>query len=416
MKTTHLIILFICSILHSCSTEEHLLPKKMEEHNNETFISLIDTCKFINAQRAKHVAKLFMSNPKISRNSNEIKETEDIQTIKDENGTILLYIINYNDNKGFVIVSVTQNYYPVLAHSDNGNFNINQTSFTGVSLWLNEQSNIIKSAYTFPDSIKQKYRNMWVKYNTYKAPITKSRNADEVTELININIQQWETDGYSVYRYADIKNTTMFEDLPIEIKTEIHNAIDSADPRYGGREYVTFILRKEESIFESVPPLIQSKWSQNNGYNYYTPNNYPVGCVAVAMGQIMKFHEYPTNYDWDSMHNTNATTTTASFLAEIGEEVDMEYSAKGSSSNIDKALAAFKNHYGYLKAKKEEHNIPDVVSELSRSCPVYMRGYDSSGFLGLNHEGHAWVCDGYYNSTINDANSTNKCNELIGLR
>ena len=48
-----------------------------------------------------------------------------------------------------------------------------------------------------------------------------------------------------------------------------------------------------------VPPLLQSKWGQDDAasdrcYNYYTPNHYPTGCVATAMAQLMRYHSYPT--------------------------------------------------------------------------------------------------------------------------
>jgi hypothetical protein len=58
-----------------------------------------------------------------------------------------------------------------------------------------------------------------------------------------------------------------------------------------------------------VAPFIESRWSQGNVggspcYNYYTPpnqepdsdsyNNYPCGCVATAMAQLMRYYEHPT--------------------------------------------------------------------------------------------------------------------------
>jgi len=56
-----------------------------------------------------------------------------------------------------------------------------------------------------------------------------------------------------------------------------------------------------------VSPLVQTRWSQTTicsgtlaCYNYYTPpvgegrtGNYPCGCVATALAQIMRYHEYP---------------------------------------------------------------------------------------------------------------------------
>lgn len=56
-----------------------------------------------------------------------------------------------------------------------------------------------------------------------------------------------------------------------------------------------------------VPPFVQSRWSQGavSGsacYNYFTPpnatgtaDNYPCGCVATAMAQLMRYHQHPVN-------------------------------------------------------------------------------------------------------------------------
>jgi hypothetical protein len=54
-----------------------------------------------------------------------------------------------------------------------------------------------------------------------------------------------------------------------------------------------------------VEPLVKSRWGQESNsmytgygelcFNYYTPNNYPCGCVATAMAQIMRYHRYPAS-------------------------------------------------------------------------------------------------------------------------
>ena len=51
-------------------------------------------------------------------------------------------------------------------------------------------------------------------------------------------------------------------------------------------------------------PLIGSKWSQWSGFNNYLPNmgceSYqgkpPSGCVATAIGQVMRYYQYPNSY------------------------------------------------------------------------------------------------------------------------
>jgi hypothetical protein len=75
------------------------------------------------------------------------------------------------------------------------------------------------------------------------------------------------------------------------------------EPLDGGESSVTDVR---------VAPLVKTKWGQEtagyNGsacYNYYTPtsstkweegnsSNYPCGCVATAMSQVLRTYEYPT--------------------------------------------------------------------------------------------------------------------------
>ncbi|KPK37142.1 MAG: hypothetical protein AMJ65_15315, partial [Phycisphaerae bacterium SG8_4] len=47
-----------------------------------------------------------------------------------------------------------------------------------------------------------------------------------------------------------------------------------------------------------VIPLVQSRWGQKTAcgydtFNYYTPDQYPCGCVATALAQVMRYYEYP---------------------------------------------------------------------------------------------------------------------------
>ena len=50
-----------------------------------------------------------------------------------------------------------------------------------------------------------------------------------------------------------------------------------------------------------VAPLVKSKWNQTTVggkkvYNYYVPNGYTCGCVATALAQLIRFHEFPSGY------------------------------------------------------------------------------------------------------------------------
>lgn len=195
---------------------------------------------------------------------------------------------------------------------------------------------------------------------------------------------------------------------------------------------------------ESVEPLLATSWGQSVPYNSLCPTrtnssgeaeHCPVGCVALALGQIMKYYNYPetgngiktytsffvgevsadfgsTHYDWDNMKTrytkfgsyTNYTdeeaTAVATLLFHIGVSVGMIYSLSGSSamaySNIPKDMV---DNFRYdestiqyvtrssVDSKEEWMNL--IYEELSNGRPVFYTGTSET------QGGHAWVIDGY---------------------
>ena len=106
-----------------------------------------------------------------------------------------------------------------------------------------------------------------------------------------------------------------------------------------------------------VSPLLTSRWDQKNAkgyacYNYYCPpgpngnvNNYYSGCAATAMGQLMRFWQYPGSayghtYTYSQMPLTPATATynlsqwqnIGCLLRDCGTSINMSYSSGGSSA------------------------------------------------------------------------------------
>lgn len=153
-----------------------------------------------------------------------------------------------------------------------------------------------------------------------------------------------------------------------------------------------------------VPPLLQTKWSQEecctspylSCYNYYVPPfgvddpyNYPCGCTATAMAQLMRYREYPTDgigvqaftikvddanetaytrggdgmggpYEWDLMvSEPDCSTTEAERQAigalcyDAGVSAKIAYASRGtggSSANISDVRDALINVFKYSNA------------------------------------------------------------------
>ena len=105
----------------------------------------------------------------------------------------------------------------------------------------------------------------------------------------------------------------------------------------------------------------------------------------------MKYHEWPSAFNWSDMPNMTATVATQTLIADIGSAVDMEY-GKESKSNIAKAKVGFEIR-GYTAVRKA-HKSWEVEDEIFiNRRPVYMRG-NQKEFMGFSWDGHAWVCEG----------------------
>lgn len=185
------------------------------------------------------------------------------------------------------------------------------------------------------------------------------------------------------------------------------------------RNYST--TRGEVAIHDAIKPLLTTKWDQHSPYNLLCPyddkNDAPsvTGCVATAMAQIMKYHEYPSAYNWSLMKDdyesgdeSEAAQEVAKVMKDAGASVYMEYSANGSFANVDGISEAFRNTFGYSistelvsRAYFTAQEWDELIySNLENKMPVYYGGTaidinDSEGYLQGVEGGHGFIVDGY---------------------
>ncbi len=379
-------------LLSACTSNDDTQLELNVPENNAVYINVPDTTLVVNIETIKNVSTNYNSSKSASRA--ESKEIDKIIPINSENGTPLMYVVNYKKNAGFIIISATKDYLPILAHSDTGSFDVDGAKNLGTSVWLSDQKKIISKISEQPDSIKAKYRSQWTKYTSHKEVLNtlKSKSYNDVTNLIASSISSWEAQGYTVYQLSTYKNTSEFSSLPSEVQEQLLTLPSGyANRNYGGAETVSYVLVRNTEHATKYGPLLATSWNQTGGYAANTPNNYPAGCTAVAMGQVMKYYEYPSSFNWSEMANHYATTTTASFLAVIGNAIGIIYTIDGSSGTMAGIYDALKK-YGY-NSTLVNHDKNSVYRDLIKSRPVIMSGKDPNATVG-----HTWVCDGY-NST-----------------
>jgi len=195
-------------------------------------------------------------------------------------------------------------------------------------------------------------------------------------------------------------------------------------------------FQKSTQLMSNVSPLVTTTWSQGCYYNAMCPadsslgttrcGRVPVGCVATAFAQVLKYYSFPaqgvgtksynhsrygtltanfaaTTYNYAAMPNklTSDNQAAATLLYHTGVSINMDYGPSGSSAyttDVRKALVntfkyASSTQYVYKTSYNDAQWVNMVKAELNAQRIVIISGYDPDAKAG-----HAFICDGYQNN------------------
>lgn len=233
-----------------------------------------------------------------------------------------------------------------------------------------------------------------------------------------------------VLGYSDHGNFDA-DEMPPQMKwwlSEYTNQIEYAAKQQIG----TYANNDNDGSRVTVPPLLKTKWNQDSPYNAEVPSlngrNYPTGCVATAMAQVMKYWEYPQRgtgagtitlpsgatgdvsmslrvaFDWENMLDTYTTgnynetekNAVACLMKACGYSTNMSYGMGGSGTLSRFAAEALVNNFSYNAAiqycERNYYSATEweemIYQEMVSGRPVMYGGQSSS-------VGHEFVCDGY---------------------
>ncbi len=383
MKPKILFITLALLALSSCSMQDDV---GMYCNLGSSPIALAESDK-VSADDILAVASKFRAEGNARTRSNDYTTS----TILDEEGNAAIYVVNFTDDNGFVLISGTKRYCPVLAYSDKGHFDIASIANSGIVDWKEETVGAISVANSLPDDSIAKYRQLWKQYsNTTDNDKTLKRiksvhpkfsdpDMNAAQTILQDSVCSWISKGYEVFSIADEEQIELVKGAIYPLYEEEWGSLSIG-------------VKKQFTHNEYIPNFLETEWHQEGGFNLSYPivngEKAPAGCGPVAAGQIMYYYKYPARFDWDNMHTNLGTKTTSNFLLEIAKSADATYSTNGTGTTIDKICNVFKA-WGYTNAYNAKHNNSLVSENLRSHHPVYMRGYTK----GLK-EGHAWVCSG----------------------
>ena len=286
----------------------------------------------LSAGDAAAIARIFRNGNRPTR-AGSGAVVRNVVTIRDAAGRPAIYAVNLQE--GYLLISATKRCYPILAQIDRGTFTLDREP-SGLDVVLQEMTETIEAARDSAD--------------TYRLAI----KPDDMPE-----------DAYQ--RFCE---TAIGDDAWVDTP---YNCMESG-----------IITVKYHESGTKKGPFLTTKWRQYAPYNSQIGGEKPLGCVTIAVGQLMRYYQHPAYFGWSDMPDETSNTTLTSFLTQLHGELRV---TDGGSSNIDHAKRVLES-YGY-SCSKRSHNASTVYTMLNSNLPVYTQGQDKPRDVG-----HAWVVDG----------------------
>lgn len=255
---------------------------------------------------------------------------------------VSFYLINYEDNAGYALVSTDKRATPVYMYADEGN--ITTEAFEEVP----------PMAIFMEEAVAN-----------YEAEVTDAGT----DEPVDIGIPGTGTVG----DYTDFVDGIL-----------CHIDIDT--------------------LTVTKTPLCQTRWAQGYPYNYLC-NQHSVGCGPLAIAQIMAYHKHPEHsgdstltYDWDMMLSQpyfssigdEGALDVATFLRAVGDASGAVYDDEDTATGmLPSQVPTTFTSFGYTTNGLQWFESDDIKIERDHNRPIVAIGYKPNG------GGHAWVIDGY---------------------
>ncbi|MCF2502287.1 C10 family peptidase [Dyadobacter sp. CY107] len=370
--------LLALTFLYGCAKNEVADPplKESSTTKNRFFLTQGEAIKLV----AGDALALLNRNARTSEGDEKI--IKDVRSFYNEDGAIVFYIVNYEDDKGFTLLSADRRMKPILAFSDQGTFD-EKTDNPGIQLWF--------------DIIKENFKGA-------------QRQTEAHIDIVNY----WK----------------QLEQNPDGGKT-------SDQPIYTAEESCEWFVTHPIPANLTIQHLTHSltRWRQQTGYNAFCPaglsalnckgdyscSKAPTGCGPVAVGQVLRYHHKPVTANGHA-YSSNMFTgmpiaapelcvpvdanhiNLAQLLRDVGKDLDAVYntivpalgipmSGAGCQTwNIPGHIDNFFSNRGYTSFDKEFFTNSGIINaELRASRPVIVFG---SNCAACASNQHIWIMDG----------------------
>ena len=186
---------------------------------------------------------------------------------------------------------------------------------------------------------------------------------------------------------------------------------------------------------DPIAPLMSTIWDQTTPFNLLCPSingfRTPTGCVATAMAQVMKYHNWPETagenakfsytwiggpastpelsadfsnfkFDWENMldsYRMGSSDIQAEAVSKLmqacGYSVEMMYNSVASAAYNEYVGYALSEYFKYDQGLHNE--LRNMYSSAEWEDLIYdnLKNYGPVVYWGTGDVGHCFVCDGY---------------------
>lgn len=277
------------------------------------------------------------------------------------------YILNRENNKGFVIVSADDRAIPILGYANNGNFDLQKLP-PNAKKWFESYKNEIRHLISTKSQQSKEIDSIWstlLYENTLQ-----QKSTQEIAPLIKT---QWDQSPY-------------------------YNTLCPFDRKNAERTVTGCVATAMAQVMKywNYPKI-------GNGFHSYNHSKY--GTLSASFGN--------TTYDWTNMPNdltSSSSSAEKSAIAKLmyhcGISVDMNYnisSEGGSGAYIISTQSpilhcteyAFKNYFGYKETLKGVEKSDYTNSQWANLLKTELNAGRPIVYAGFGDGGHCFVCDGY---------------------
>lgn len=361
-------VLFLC-LFFSCSDNDFVDDLSVSDQ------AKIETTK-LSVKQAEAYATMFSvlfdenETPDLltRATTRSVKEVSDIDYFI-ENGDTLLFVFNYKDNGGYILIGGDNSAFPILSHAKQGHIDFDKIDpESPFSMFLANAKERVKKSLKNPEAAKSEYYEEW---------------------------KDLGKEGYD------------FEIVPT-----------NDEPPFAA----TRGRRESSSGKASIYPYTGKEldyWCQKGGYNFYAQNKACIGCPAISVGMLLydcsermlgsSTSTTPSFYYYDKydIASTTTGTETARKLRQIADSIPnynwgAEKDAESGATPGDILTGLHK--IGFKNAALESYNFETLYKNLSFKGynyfgeeTTYNRGVLIGAYLPYPYVGgHIWFCDGYY--------------------